>query len=101
LSEALKCPSSDKVCEYTDYCYAEKVIIENGGPKVNSPQEKINKMMPEEVVDLMSAYCADERILALSRLILSSSSEHLVKLATLRSDQISTSKTFFNSGYKI
>jgi len=98
MTERFICPKTEDNCAYAGYCSAEKITMDRGGPSSSSPQGRIMELMPDEVTEVMSGFCADERILALNGLVDTTTNERVRNFASIRSEQISTSESFFNGG---
>lgn len=77
------------------YCLEQKGIADEGGPTPASALGRIHEQMADEAVDVMTSYCAEERICALNGLASASQDENVRRSAATRAGQIEMSKSFF------
>jgi hypothetical protein len=95
--ERLICPNTSEQCAYSGYCQTQKGIADAGGPRPGSALGNIHEAMADEAVEVMTSFCAEERVVALNSLAIRCSDDLVSMSASKRSSQIILSMSFFSN----
>ncbi len=99
-SEGLSCPQSGNNCWSRQYCIAIKETLEDG-INPNSGLGLIYAALPDEIIEVLPSFCAEDRKLALVELAAGSIDSHTQIMATKMAGQIATSQALLGDNQQM